>query len=185
MVAVARPLDQRVGAPLLLAAAAGSLALALRPAGVPAAVLTTASVGAIGLVASVAGDAGTPRPTVAAWWLALAVGLVAFVAGRTHGHAAAPGWWMPAALGSAVAAVAEEAFFRRLVYGMLAHRGGATAIAGAALLFALVHLPAYGVSTMPINLAAGLVLGWQRWATGGWSVPALTHLAANMLYYTT
>jgi membrane protease YdiL (CAAX protease family) len=184
MVAAARPLDQRMRAPLLLAAAAGSLALALRPTGVPAAVLIAASVGAIGLVARVPRDPGAPRPTVAAWWLALAVGLAAFVAGRTHGHAAAPVWWMPAVLGSAVAAVAEEAFFRRLVYGVLAQRGVATAIAGAALLFALVHLPAYGVSTVPINLAAGLLLGWQRWAAGGWSAPAITHLAANLLHYT-
>jgi membrane protease YdiL (CAAX protease family) len=47
--------------------------------------------------------------------------------------------------------------------------------------FALVHLPGYGVSAFPINLAAGLLLGWQRWASGGWSAPALTHIAANLL----
>jgi hypothetical protein len=29
-------------------------------------------------------------------------------------------------------------------------------------------------------VAAGLSLGWQRWATGSWRVPALTHVLANL-----
>jgi hypothetical protein len=34
---------------------------------------------------------------------------------------------------------------------------------------------------LPIDLAAGAVLGWQRWATGSWAVPAVTHVVANLL----
>jgi hypothetical protein len=33
---------------------------------------------------------------------------------------------------------------------------------------------------MPIDFAAGLVLGWQRWATGTWTAPAATHVFANL-----
>jgi hypothetical protein len=34
---------------------------------------------------------------------------------------------------------------------------------------------------LPIDLAAGLVLSWQRWASGSWRVPAVTHVLANVL----
>ena len=52
------------------------------------------------------------------------------------------------------------------------------AVAGSALLFALVHLPAYGVAAFPVDLGAGLLLSWQRWASGTWTVPAATHAVA-------
>jgi membrane protease YdiL (CAAX protease family) len=47
--------------------------------------------------------------------------------------------------------------------------------------FAAVHVTVWGWAVLPLDLAAGLVLGWQRWASGGWSVPAATHVAANVL----
>ena len=49
----------------------------------------------------------------------------------------------PAAVAaSVVAAVAEEAFFRRLVYGWLASSwGAAVAICGSAVAFAAIHVP--------------------------------------------
>ena len=79
------------------------------------------------------------------------------------------------------AAVAEEALFRRLIYGRLLAYGTAVAIAGSAVAFALVHLPAYGTSALPLDLGAGALLSWQRWASGTWTVPAATHTAANLL----
>jgi membrane protease YdiL (CAAX protease family) len=79
------------------------------------------------------------------------------------------------------AAVAEEALFRRLIYGRLLAYGTAVAIAGSAVAFALVHLPAYGTSALPLDLGAGVLLSWQRWASGTWTVPAATHTAANLL----
>jgi len=33
----------------------------------------------------------------------------------------------------------------------------------------------------PVDLGAGLLLSWQRWAGGSWGVPAATHAAANLL----
>ena len=82
---------------------------------------------------------------------------------------------------NAAAAIAEEAFFRRFLYGRLAPAGPVVAIAGSAFLFALVHVPAYGLAALWLDLAAGLVLSWQRWASGRWEVPAATHVAANLL----
>jgi membrane protease YdiL (CAAX protease family) len=79
------------------------------------------------------------------------------------------------------AAVAEEALFRRLAYGRLVRFGAPVAIVGSALAFALLHVPLYGVAVLPIDLGAGLLLSWQRWASGTWTVPAGTHAAANLL----
>jgi len=79
------------------------------------------------------------------------------------------------------AAVAEEALFRRLAYGRLLRFGVPVAIVGSALAFALLHVPLYGVAVLPIDLGAGLLLSWQRWASGTWTVPAGTHAAANLL----
>jgi membrane protease YdiL (CAAX protease family) len=54
-------------------------------------------------------------------------------------------------------------------------------MAGSAVLFAVVHVGVYGVWVLPLDVAAGLVLGWQRWATGSWAVPAATHVVANLV----
>ena len=82
----------------------------------------------------------------------------------------------------AVAAVAEEAFFRRLMYAWLERWWGpALAVLVSALAFALVHVPLYGASVLWVDLGAGVLLSWQRWATGSWAAPAATHVVANAL----
>jgi membrane protease YdiL (CAAX protease family) len=83
-----------------------------------------------------------------------------------------------------LAAVAEEALFRRLLYARLLRHGTAAAVLGSAALFALVHLPAYGTAALPVDLGAGLLLSWQRSASGRWTVPAVTHAVANLLAVT-
>ena len=82
---------------------------------------------------------------------------------------------------NSLAAVCEEAFFRRLTYGWLARGGAIVAIVGSALLFALVHVPLYGAAVFWVDLGAGLVLSWQRWASGSWGISAATHVWANLL----
>lgn len=111
-----------------------------------------------------------------------AVGVGAFLAGRllAGGRAAAPALAAYLVLNT-LAAVAEEAFFRRLLYGLLAPYGPALAIGGSAAAFALVHVTVWGAWALPLDLAAGLLLSWQRAASGRWSVPAFTHAAANVL----
>lgn len=112
----------------------------------------------------------------------LGAGVAMFAAGRLigGGHAPAPFTARFIALNS-LAAVAEEAFFRRAVYAALAPVGAVFAVVGAATLFALVHVTVYGAWVLPIDVAAGLLFGWQRWATNSWSVPAATHVLANVL----
>jgi membrane protease YdiL (CAAX protease family) len=80
-----------------------------------------------------------------------------------------------------LAAVSEEAFFRRLAYGVATRWGPAVAVVASSAMFAAVHVPVWGWGVLPLDLAAGLVLGWQRWACGRWTVPAATHAAANIL----
>jgi len=104
----------------------------------------------------------------------LAVGVAAFTMGRVLGGGDSP----TSALGAVIAlntlaAVAEEAFFRRLVYETFLSRGPVVAVLASTTLFAIVHVTVYGLWVLPLDLAAGLVLSWQRWATGSWHVPAL------------
>lgn len=87
-------------------------------------------------------------------------------------------WALPLTL---LAAVAEEALFRRAAYGALEPAGPVVAIGLTALLFALIHILLYGVAAFPVDLGAALLFGWQRWASGTWTVSAGTHAAANLL----
>ena len=124
------------------------------------------------------GESGPPvgAPVV------LGVGLAAVAAAAVAAGPIVPlrltAWAIPM---NTLAAVAEEAFFRRLLYGRLARFGVVAAVAGSAMAFALVHVPAYGVAAFPVDLGAGLLLSWQRWASGRWTVPAATHAMANLL----
>jgi membrane protease YdiL (CAAX protease family) len=112
----------------------------------------------------------------------LAIGFFGIAAAAVAGGPPVPvqlaAWGLPL---SVAAAVAEEALFRRTAYGALATRGAAIAVVGSALLFALVHVPLYGTSAFPVDLGAGLIFGWQRWASGTWTVPAATHAVANVV----
>jgi membrane protease YdiL (CAAX protease family) len=121
-----------------------------------------------------------PGPQAAA---VLLVGIGAFAVGRllAAGPASAPSATAFVIGMNTLAAVAEEAFFRRLVYGALLAGGPAAALVGSAVLFAAVHVTVYGLWVLPLDLAAGLLLGWQRQASGSWAVPAVTHAVANLL----
>lgn len=89
--------------------------------------------------------------------------------------------WATAALPLAVlAAVAEEALFRRVLYGRLLRFGPVVATVAAALAFAFLHVPAYGWVAFPVDLGAGLVFGWQRHAASSWTAPAATHVLVNL-----
>ncbi|HZQ84842.1 MAG TPA: CPBP family intramembrane glutamic endopeptidase [Acidimicrobiales bacterium] len=116
------------------------------------------------------------------WRLVLVVGVAAFTVGRfvAGGHPPTDEIGV-AVLGNTLAAVAEEAFFRRFLYGVLAPYGAGVAIGVTAVAFAAVHVTVYGAWVLPIDLAAGALLSWQRWATGSWTVPAATHVIANLL----
>jgi hypothetical protein len=120
--------------------------------------------------------AAVPRPIVLLVGLG-AVTAAAVAAGRPVPVAASAF----APLLNVLAAVAEEALFRRVVYGWLRGLGLAIAVGASAIAFALVHLPVYGIEALPVDLGAGLLLSWQRAVSGTWTVPAATHAAANLL----
>ena len=173
----------------VLVVAGGCAALTARPllldvaGGRPAPVLTVLFLGllAVSVVwpARSTATAFPARPVPAV----LALGIGAFVVGRVL-VAGSPSSTQATAfiVGlNTLAAVAEEAFFRRLAYGALLGGGPAAAVVGSSVLFAAVHVTVYGAWVLPLDLAAGLLFGWQRHATGSWAVPAVTHAVANLL----
>ena len=163
--------------------AAGCLALVLRTwvvgssAALPIFVAILAALAAVSIATPVGADVQRlPTPVV------VALGITAVLAAAL---VVGPGMPLPSgalvlALGVA-AAVSEELFFRRLVYGRLEAVHPIVAVAGSALLFALVHVPLYGLPVFWVDLGAGLLFSWQRWASGGWGASAATHAAANVL----
>jgi membrane protease YdiL (CAAX protease family) len=160
-------------------AAAGALWGAVRPPG-------PGSLGALW------GAGRSPRPAPLGAGTTLVAGLLAVAAVALMAGPAPP---LPAggaalALGL-LAAVAEEALFRGALYAWVEQRAARSgrapaltpvlAVAFSAVAFALVHVPSYGPAAIPVDLGAGLLLGWQRWASGRWTVPAATHAVANLL----
>jgi membrane protease YdiL (CAAX protease family) len=167
-----------------LVAVVGFAVLAARPFAQAATetriALFAASYLTIGL-ASIAVPLERERPRLAPG-LALLWGFGAVVVAAKVSGSPVPLPWSAAALPlSLLAAVAEEALFRRLAYARLERFGAVVAIVGSALLFGLVHGPAYGLAALPVDVGAGLLFGWQRWASGTWTVPAATHAFANAL----
>jgi len=162
----------------VLAIALGSAALAAKEHRWSS-MWTLALVGAIGLVGQVPGSTARTRRGV--WIVAVVIGCVAFAATRAFGVPILRPVTLAAIGANTLAAIAEEAFFRRYAYAWLARAGTAFAIVLTSVLFALVHVPQYGAAVLPLDLAAGLLFGWQRWATGGWTAPAVTHAVANFL----
>ena len=172
----------------VLVMTAGCAALAARPllidlaGGRPAVVLTVVFL--VLLAVSIVWPVRSERPAVTVTPAAavLAIGIGAFLLGRilVAGTPPASATALAVALNT-LAAVAEEAFFRRLVYGALLAGGPVAALVGSSVLFAAVHVTVYGLWVLPLDLAAGLIFGWQRQATGSWGVPAVTHVVANLL----
>ena len=137
-------------------------------------------------VAIAATSIGVPiRPGAGARAGAVAVslaGCAAVILAAAAAGAPVPSPQMALALPvSVLAAVAEEALFRRVAFAEFERFGAIVAVVGSAVLFALVHLPAYGTTALPVDLGAGLLFGWQRWASGSWTAPAATHAFANIL----
>jgi len=181
--AVGREPAEAVGPAAALAAAGlALLVLRLRLLGYPSAPVLFAAIYALVAAASLAAPIGPREDRRLSPAGALALGVGAMALATFLSGPAIPVRLGPQALAlNSLAAVSEEAFFRRFLYGRLAAFGAVAAVAATALLFAMVHLPAYGVAAFWVDLGAGLLLSWQRWASGTWTVPAATHLAANLL----
>jgi membrane protease YdiL (CAAX protease family) len=167
---------------VILLAGVGLLLLRVLGSDLPGAVLMMGGTYVLLAALSLASPEPWPRPPLASPSLVLAVGAGAFL---LSGLVSGPSIPFPVARSAIVlntlAAVAEEAFFRRFLFGRLVRHGAAVAVVGSAVLFALVHVPAYGLPVLWVDLGAGLLLSWQRWASGRWAVPAATHALANLM----
>jgi membrane protease YdiL (CAAX protease family) len=174
----------RLELPPAAVAAGGAALLLSRPflSGTPSAGFALAAGYVVLAAASLAASPGDERPRTATTAV-LGLGLAAVLAATwmTAPPPPVPTGGAGAILLTSLAAVSEEAFFRRFLYGRMLRYGAGVAVAGSALAFALVHLPAYGWPALPIDLGAGLLFSWQRWASGRWSVPAATHVVADLL----
>jgi membrane protease YdiL (CAAX protease family) len=140
----------------------------------------------LGGALAVRGNDGDPSAAAPLGWkVPLVLGLVGVAGAAVVAGPVADRRVGGVAVGLALgAAVAEEALFRRVLYERLLRFGVVAAVVGSAGVFALVHLPAYGVAAMPVDLGAALLLSWQRYASGRWTVPAVTHAVANLLAVT-
>jgi len=87
--------------------------------------------------------------------------------------------WTPTV---ALVAIAEEVALRGALFDAVRAAGGdGWALVVTTLLFALIHLPLYGVGALPLDLAAGLLLGGLRVVSGGVLAPAIAHVIADLV----
>lgn len=164
--------DTRVGLSACLLAA---FAIAVRGPGAGAVgVLILAAVVGLMLPSGVE-SAGLNRAAVAL------AGMAAFAVVATLPQALFVPVWKWGVISAIAAAVAEELLFRRALIAQLTKWGPGTAVVVSAIAFGLVHVHTYGWSVLPLDIAAGMIFGWQRWATGSWLVPAATHVFANLV----
>ncbi len=81
----------------------------------------------------------------------------------------------------AVVAVAEEVAMRGALFDAIrTWCGDGGALVATTLLFALLHVPLYGIGSLPLDLAAGMLLGGLRIVSGGVLAPALAHVIADL-----
>lgn len=105
------------------------------------------------------------------------LGLPAVVFGA-RAAASALLWWVP--LVTVVAAV-EELVLRGVLFDAVRSQSGdAVAVAVTALLFAVIHLPLYGIQSLPIDLCVGVFLGSLRLASGDVTAPLVAHVLADL-----
>jgi len=119
-----------------------------------------------------------------AWGVAGAVTLCApaAVAAATDDRVALPlnGFLLWSFVVMAVA-IAEELLLRGALFEAVQRWHGETAaIVLTTVDFAALHVPIYGAHVLPIDLAAGLVLGMVRSASGSVTAPAITHTVTDL-----
>lgn len=87
-------------------------------------------------------------------------------------------WWVPLVTG--IAAL-EELVLRGVLFDAVRSLSGdGVAVLVTALLFAVIHVPLYGIQALPIDLCVGVFLGCLRVATGGVTAPLVAHVLADV-----
>jgi membrane protease YdiL (CAAX protease family) len=81
----------------------------------------------------------------------------------------------------ALVAVAEEVALRGALFNAVRSSwGDGAALAVTTILFAAMHVPLYGIGSLPLDLAAGMLLGGLRIVSGGVLAPAVAHVVADL-----
>jgi membrane protease YdiL (CAAX protease family) len=89
------------------------------------------------------------------------------------------GFWGWAAIAAGVA-VLEEITIRGVLYRRwLEEAGPLVAVVATSVVFALIHLPRYGLSAMPVDASVGLALGGLRALSGRILPCAVAHTIAD------
>lgn len=113
--------------------------------------------------------------------LGAAVGLLILVPSVGHGwsHRLFDHFWF---WGGAIAVIAtlEEAVIRGPLQRHWTEQAGPVAgVMASALIFSLIHLPAYGLAALPVDFAVGLSLAGLRMITGRILPCAVAHIIAD------
>ena len=130
----------------------------------------------------VTGQGATPAwPLPLAVLLGVVVGILLVapaIAGRLADRPIGD-FWSWAAIAAVVATLEETAIRGVLYRHWLNEAGLVAAIAVGAVVFALIHLPRYGLAAMPLDLAVGVALGGLRALTGRLMPCAVAHTIAD------
>jgi membrane protease YdiL (CAAX protease family) len=123
-------------------------------------------------------------------WTALGIGILggaALVGVAWLAHPAArpiglrPEPFVAWAFVTCAVALAEEVLLRGALFAALLEPAGALpALAVTSLVFALMHVPLYGWSVVPVDFGAGLALGGLRLLGRGVAAPAIAHALADV-----
>jgi membrane protease YdiL (CAAX protease family) len=94
------------------------------------------------------------------------------------GHAAP---FLPWVVVTTLVATTEELVLRGALWRLAeATAGDMAALLTTSVLFALIHVPVYGWSVVPLDLGVGLWLGGLRLWFGGPAAPAAAHVLADL-----
>ncbi len=88
-------------------------------------------------------------------------------------------FWTWAAIAALIATLEETAIRGALYRCWSEEVGPVAAIVAGAVVFALIHLPRYGLGALPLDAAVGLALGGLRAVSGRVLPCAIAHTAAN------
>lgn len=81
----------------------------------------------------------------------------------------------------AFVAAAEEIALRGVLFSALLEVAGApVALVATSIVFGLMHVPLYGWGALPLDVAAGLLLGGLRLLSGGVTAPLVAHVLADL-----
>jgi membrane protease YdiL (CAAX protease family) len=111
--------------------------------------------------------------------LCLGLALVAPLLGGDSSGRTLNGFWQWGAIAAVVATLEEVVIRGRLQQRLTQELGPLVAILAGAVVFALIHLPRYGPSAMPLDFSVGVALGGLRAVTGRVMPGAIAHVMAD------